>query len=127
MSPGYPKFYIGEMECKYIIKAPKHHRIRITLFDISLRSKFDLGLTWWESQITMPSFILSLSGDLPCRDFVEIEDVVEKRSLYSGCQEQTRPLSIVTGSHIARIKLTTTTKTAYPKRGVLLHYQGEFS
>lgn len=45
MSPGYPKFYIGELECKYIIKAPRNHQIRITLFDISLRSKetFSVG------------------------------------------------------------------------------------
>lgn len=63
--------------------------------------------------------------DLPCRDFVEVEDLVQRRILYTGCTEQSKPLTINTGTHIARIKLKTTTKTAYPKRGILIHYQSE--
>lgn len=64
MSPGYPKFYIGEMECRFIIKAPKNHRIRITLFDISLRSKWFVGLVFSHLKLVTKfttSVIFSLS------------------------------------------------------------------
>lgn len=40
MSPGYPKFYIGESECRWTISAPKEQKIRLTFLDISLRCKF---------------------------------------------------------------------------------------
>lgn len=40
MSPGYPKFYIGESECRWTISAPNEQKIRLTFLDISLRCKF---------------------------------------------------------------------------------------
>lgn len=40
MSPGYPKFYIGESECRWTISAPKEQKIRLTFLDISLRCEF---------------------------------------------------------------------------------------
>lgn len=41
MSPGYPKFYIGESECRWTISAPKEQKIRLTFLDISLRCELD--------------------------------------------------------------------------------------
>lgn len=40
MSPGYPKFYIGESECRWTVSAPKEQKIRLTFLDISLRCEF---------------------------------------------------------------------------------------
>lgn len=42
MSPGYPKFYIGESECRWTISAPIEQKIRLTFLDISLRCEFFL-------------------------------------------------------------------------------------
>lgn len=39
MSPGYPKFYIGGLECKWNFIAPEGKKIRLTILDISLRRK----------------------------------------------------------------------------------------
>lgn len=39
MTPGYPKFYIGDINCKWNILVPGGLQIRITILDISLRCK----------------------------------------------------------------------------------------
>lgn len=39
-SPGYPKFYIGESNCSWRITVPHGQRIRLTILDINLRSKY---------------------------------------------------------------------------------------
>ena len=36
---GYPKFYIGELNCSWKITAPAGHRVRLTILDLNLRCK----------------------------------------------------------------------------------------
>lgn len=40
MTPGYPKFYIGGLECKWTFIAPEGKKIRLTILDMSLRRRF---------------------------------------------------------------------------------------
>lgn len=40
MTPGYPKFYIGGLECKWTLIAPEGKKIRLTILDMSLRRRF---------------------------------------------------------------------------------------
>lgn len=64
--------------------------------------------------------------DQPCRDYLEIVDVIKRRILFHSCSELLRPTTVITGSNVARIIFKTTSKNAYPKRGVLLHYMGNY-
>lgn len=40
MTPGYPKFYIGGLECKWTFIASEGKKIRLTILDMSLRRRF---------------------------------------------------------------------------------------
>lgn len=37
-TPGYPHFYVGD-ECRWKLRVNSEQRVRITLLDVSLRSK----------------------------------------------------------------------------------------
>lgn len=39
-SPGYPRYYIGNLNCSWRITAPNEHRIKLVILDVSLRCKF---------------------------------------------------------------------------------------
>ncbi|XP_055388083.1 uncharacterized protein LOC129616468 [Condylostylus longicornis] len=99
MTPGYPKFYIGEINCKWEIHAPEGYKIRLSILDISLRD-----------------------AEPFCKDYLEITDQVTSKTLLNSCAEEIRPVEIITNSHQVNVIVKTTTKFAYPKRGVLLHY-----
>ncbi|XP_037910175.1 uncharacterized protein LOC119650983 isoform X2 [Hermetia illucens] len=101
MTPGYPKFYIGECECKWKILAPISQKIRLTILDISLRT------------------------EKSCRDYLEIFDSKSRKSLFKGCDEPNWPVEIISSSNEVEIVVKATTKFAYPKRGVLIHYSEE--
>lgn len=42
VSPGYPKYYIGNFNCSWRITAPNEHRIKLVILDVSLRCKFSI-------------------------------------------------------------------------------------
>lgn len=58
-----------------------------------------------------------------CRDILEIVD--QNNVIFSSCQELAKPMQIVSDSNEIRVTIRTTSRLAYPKRGVLLHYTGE--
>ncbi|KAJ6633172.1 CUB and sushi domain-containing protein 1 [Pseudolycoriella hygida] len=95
---GYPKFYIGESNCSWRISAPIGQRVRITVLDINLRY------------------------DFICKDFIQIFDLEIGRMLFNSCSEHARPIQVLSDSNHISISVNTTSKVAYPKRGVLLHY-----
>ncbi|KAG4073530.1 hypothetical protein HA402_000754 [Bradysia odoriphaga] len=95
---GYPKFYIGESNCSWRISAPIGQRVRITILDINLRY------------------------DFMCKDFIQIFDLEIGRTLFNSCSEYARPIQVLSDSNHIMISVNTTSKVAYPKRGVLLHY-----
>ncbi|CAO1386733.1 unnamed protein product [Diamesa tonsa] len=101
MNPGYPKFYIGQSsDCKWRIYLEQGQRMVLTILDLSIRY------------------------DDFCKDYLEIADVgARKVSLYRGCSEISRPISILSGSHVVEITLKTKSRIAYPKRGFLIHYK----
>ncbi|XP_055599216.1 uncharacterized protein LOC129748583 isoform X2 [Uranotaenia lowii] len=98
MTPGYPKYYIGDSVCRWTLYAQRHQKIRLTILDLALRF------------------------DEPCRDYVEIRDLNTNQTLFSSCAESTRPIVVVSAQERVEVNVRTTTKVAYPKRGVLIHY-----
>ncbi|XP_021701693.1 uncharacterized protein LOC5575982 isoform X2 [Aedes aegypti] len=98
MTPGYPKYYIGDSVCRWTLYAQRHQKIKLTILDLALRY------------------------DEPCRDYIEIRDLDTNQTLFSSCSESTRPVVVVSIREKVEVKVRTTTKVAYPKRGVLIHY-----
>lgn len=98
MTPGYPKYYIGDSVCRWTLYAQRHQKIKLTILDLALRY------------------------DEPCRDYIEITDLDTNQTLFSSCTESTRPVVVVSVREKVEVKVRTTTKVAYPKRGVLIHY-----
>lgn len=39
MTPAYPQYYIGNLDCKWKIVAPSSQKIRLTIIDLALRCK----------------------------------------------------------------------------------------
>ncbi|XP_055851826.1 uncharacterized protein LOC129916074 isoform X2 [Episyrphus balteatus] len=101
MTPGYPKFYIGEFDCHWDILAPEGIRIWVTIIDNSLR--FD---------------------DI-CKDFLQIDDFGTNTTLFNSCVEAVQPVGVMSTSNWVKIIVKTTSKFAFPKRGVLLHYTAD--
>lgn len=40
MTPGYPKYYIGDSVCQWTLYAGQHQRIKLTVLDLALRRKY---------------------------------------------------------------------------------------
>ncbi|KAL5280154.1 hypothetical protein ACFFRR_004247 [Megaselia abdita] len=98
MTPGYPKFYIGGLECKWTFIAPEGKKIRLTILDMSLRH------------------------EKKCIDFLNVVDLKYDVSLYKNCTEMSTPEHVYSVSNRVEVTIRTISKFAYPKRGVLLHY-----
>ncbi|XP_035777090.1 uncharacterized protein LOC118458556 isoform X2 [Anopheles albimanus] len=98
MTPGYPKYYIGDSVCQWTLYAGQHQRIKLTVLDLALRH------------------------DDECRDYLHIVDLNTNHTLFHSCTESTRPIEIVSIQERLEVSVRTTTKVIYPKRGVLLHY-----
>uniref|UniRef100_A0A336L4L5 CSON003764 protein n=1 Tax=Culicoides sonorensis TaxID=179676 RepID=A0A336L4L5_CULSO len=100
MTPGYPKYYIGDMDCKWKIIAPPSQKIRLTILDLALRY------------------------DDICKDYLEVVDLELNRVLFTSCKESKKPIEIISLSNQLEISVKSVSKLAYPKRGVLIHYTG---
>ncbi|XP_052869489.1 uncharacterized protein LOC128275129 [Anopheles cruzii] len=98
MTPGYPKYYIGDSICRWTLYAGQNQRIKLTVLDIALRY------------------------DEECRDYLHVVDLNTNQTLFHSCTESTRPIEIVSLQERLEVAVRTTTKIIYPKRGVLLHY-----
>ncbi|ETN63170.1 hypothetical protein AND_005123 [Anopheles darlingi] len=98
MTPGYPKYYIGDSVCQWTLYAGLHQRIKLTVLDLALRH------------------------DDECRDYLHVVDLNTNHTLFHSCTESTRPIEIVSIQERLEVSVRTTTKVIYPKRGVLLHY-----
>ncbi|XP_050081761.1 uncharacterized protein LOC126569023 [Anopheles aquasalis] len=98
MTPGYPKYYIGDSVCQWTLYAGQHQRIKLTVLDLALRH------------------------DDECRDYLHVVDLNTNHTLFHSCTESTRPIEIVSIQDRLEVSVRTTTKVIYPKRGVLLHY-----
>ncbi|XP_058447823.1 uncharacterized protein LOC131428140 isoform X2 [Malaya genurostris] len=98
MTPGYPKYYIGDSVCRWTLYTQRLQKIKLTILDLALRF------------------------DEPCRDYVEIRDLATNQTLFSSCTESTRPIEVISLQERIEVNVRTTTKVAYPKRGVLIHY-----
>ncbi|XP_055547690.1 uncharacterized protein LOC129731601 [Wyeomyia smithii] len=98
MTPGYPKYYIGDSVCRWTLYARQQQKIKLTILDLALRI------------------------DEPCRDYIEIRDLNTNQTLFSSCSESTRPIEVISLQERLEVNVRTTTKVAYPKRGVLIHY-----
>ncbi|XP_055905213.1 uncharacterized protein LOC129940771 isoform X2 [Eupeodes corollae] len=101
MTPGYPKFYIGEFDCHWDILAPEGIRLWVTIIDNSLRY------------------------DEICKDFLQIDDFGANTTLFNSCTEAVQPIGVISSSNWVKIIVKTTSKFAFPKRGVLLHYTAD--
>ncbi|XP_058064700.1 uncharacterized protein LOC131214335, partial [Anopheles bellator] len=98
MTPGYPKYYIGDSICRWTLYAGLNQRIKLTILDIALRY------------------------DNECRDYLHVVDLNTNQTLFHSCTESTRPIEIISIQERLEVAVRTTTKIIYPKRGVLLHY-----
>lgn len=48
-TPGYPKFYVGEGSCRWLLRAPRGQKVQLSLLDISLRSEYCLLSKYYQS------------------------------------------------------------------------------
>ncbi|XP_050076653.1 uncharacterized protein LOC126563905 [Anopheles maculipalpis] len=98
MTPSYPKYYIGDSICRWMLYAGVHQRIKLTVLDLALRY------------------------DDECRDYLQVVDLNTNQTLFHSCTESSRPIEIVSIQERLEVSVRTTTKVIYPKRGVLVHY-----
>lgn len=100
MTPGYPKYYIGNSVCRWTLYAKRSQKIKLTILDLALRCKWNslAKIAQIVKYLTKFCFSLSLSRiavDEPCRDYLEIRDLNTNQTLFSGCTESTRPIEVV--------------------------------
>lgn len=118
---GYPRYYIGESNCSWTLTAPHGHRVRLTVLDLNLRGRCQTSQQ--TGKVIAKPIMLFYPVDERCRDELEIID--QNNVIFSGCQELAKPMQIVSDSNEIRVSVRTTSRLAYPKRGVLIHYTGK--
>ncbi|CAG9864388.1 unnamed protein product [Phyllotreta striolata] len=96
-NPGYPRFYSGELECKWRIIGRANQRIRITLLDVAL--------------------IVENSG---CDDVLEIRDTGQV--IFSTCEQDHPPSEVLSGGPEVEIALRSGQRIN-PRRGFLAHFK----
>ncbi|KAJ8729660.1 hypothetical protein PYW08_001241 [Mythimna loreyi] len=100
-TPGYPHYYTGG-ECGWRLRVNPEQRIRITLMDVSLR-----GIEPFKDR---------------CIDYIAVQDQ-NGDALLSSCEQVELPLKLTSVTNVVNVTVVATSKGAYPKRGVLLHYK----
>lgn len=111
-SPGYPSYYIGNLNCSWRITVNSGQPIRLVLLDVDLRCKFyfkamkSTAITFSTIQNTMERIIIKiklnfgvLSDDPVCKDYLQIIDVGSRIMLYQNCSEIERPMEILSHSN----------------------------
>lgn len=93
MTPGYPKYYIGDSVCRWTLYAARQQKIKLTILDLALRCKYYAFFSSKVSQWLIFGFDFPV--DEPCRDYVEIRDLETNQTLFSSCSESTRPLVVI--------------------------------
>lgn len=95
MTPGYPKYYIGNSVCRWTLYAKRSQKIKLTILDLALRCKWNSLAKSQRSLNIWHNFCSPIAVDEPCRDYLEIKDLNTNQTLFSGCTESTRPIEVV--------------------------------
>lgn len=103
-SPGYPSYYIGEIACKWSLRAPHSQKVRVRLLDVSLR-----GIAPY---------------DADCVDWIDITE--NGLNLVKTCGDVLEDVVVHSQGSALNVSFVANSKTIYPKRGFLFHYKGEF-
>lgn len=101
MTPGYPKYYIGDIDCKWKITAPPSQKIRLTILDLALRCKY-FTFVFPVNGIFKKG--LCLDDDI-CKDYLEVVDLELNRVLFSSCKESKKPIEIISSSNQLEVSL----------------------
>lgn len=122
MSPGYPKFYIGQSECRWRITAPSPQRVEITVLDISLS-----GTAWANAHFRKTDFprFPANYGRRPdgyCED--ELSIYVDDLVLVNTCSEHEQPPVVISENNVIEVKVVGRSGSLVTKRGILIYYRG---
>ncbi|KAK6623335.1 hypothetical protein RUM43_009187 [Polyplax serrata] len=100
-SPGYPSYYIGEIACKWSLRAPHSQKVRVRLLDVSLR-----GIAPY---------------DADCVDWIDITE--NGLNLVKTCGDVLEDVVVHSQGSALNVSFIANSKTIYPKRGFLFHYK----
>ena len=98
-SPGYPRYYLGGIDCVWKLVAKIGQTIKVTIVDLSLRE-----------------------NDYQCEDTITIQE--DERTHHSTCEGLHSPLSMESETSELEIRMKTmeSKQQIYLKRGFMLHY-----
>ncbi|KAK3925408.1 Cubilin [Frankliniella fusca] len=111
-SPGYPTVTVGERACLWRLRAGRGQRLLLRVLDLSLRTRAD-------TEDACVDVLTVREGAADAEDG-------ENADLVRECGEPEDDLVVESDHGALDVNLTTRSLNAFPSRGVLIHYKGEY-
>mgnify|MGYP002716665150 FL=1 len=102
-TPGYPSYYVGETNCKWMLKSSPLQRIKITFLDVSIRNV--------------------APHEMDCLDKIIVSE--NGLNLLTACGDSFENVVVLSSGSSLNVSFVTQSKNLFPKRGILFHYKGK--